>query len=153
MGEFFDNTTAAHQLRSLERQYAQLQRDPGDVDAARDFFVIATHLPEWIKDRDYKRSLQQQELILQVCDELANRGKHGKSDRKYPVVLETDYDSFVERGWVEPGFFEVTLKVKLTPEAAEKLGLKSLDTDVLTLATLALEFWKAHPAFKGSNPI
>jgi hypothetical protein len=82
MGEFFDSRTANDQLTALERQYAQLQRDPGDIDAARDFFVVAAHLPEWIKDKAYKKALLQEELILQICDELAIRGKHGKSDRK-----------------------------------------------------------------------
>lgn len=142
MRKFFDIETPEHQLQSLEREYAQLQRDPGDVDTARSFFVTAAHLPEWIKNPAYKKSLQQQKLILQICDELANRGKHGKSDRKKPAVLKTDYDSFIERGFVEPGFFKTTLQVTLTVEAAQKLGVESRVTDVLTLATRALEFWK-----------
>ena len=126
----------------MERKITPHWRDPGDVDAARDFFVIAAHLPEWIKERAYKHTLQQQKLILQICDELAIRGKHGKSDRLYPAVLKTDYDSFVEHGFVELGFFEVTLRVTLSEDAAQKLGMESQITDVLTLATSALEFWK-----------
>jgi hypothetical protein len=135
-------------LKQLEQDYAQLQQDPGDVGTARSFFVTAAHLPEWIKDRAYKKSLQQQELIVEICDELANGGKHGKSDKKKPVVLHTEYDAYVERDYVEPGYYEETLQVTLTLEAAQELGMENQVTDVLTLATLTLEFWKAHPAFK-----
>jgi hypothetical protein len=145
--EFFDLRTPQDHLKKLEREYAQLQADPGDVDTALSFFVTAAHLPELVKDVPYKKLLLNQELIVQICDELANRGKHGKSDRKNPAVLETAYDGWVERGWVERGWVKVTLRVTLSLAAARGLRMESQATDVLALATLALEFWKAHPAF------
>ena len=82
MGEFLDITTAESQRKKLERECEQLQRDPGDGDTALSFFVTAAHLPEWINGPAYKKSLQQPEIIVQICDELANRGKHGRSDRQ-----------------------------------------------------------------------
>ena len=150
MGEFFDLKTPQDHLKKLEREHAQLQADPGDVDTALSFFVTAAHLPEWITDVAYKKRLQQKELIVQICDELCNRGKHGESQRRNPAVLHTAYDSFIERGFVE-GFFEATLHVTLSLPAAQQLGMESQVTDVLTLATRALEFWKAHSTFKGSE--
>jgi hypothetical protein len=153
MAQFFDLETPQDHLKKLEREYAQLQGDPGDVDTALSFFVTAAHLPEWIKNPAYKKALQQQELIVQICDELANRGKHGKSERRTPAVLHTKYDAFIDRGFIEPGFFESTLQVTLSPEATQTLGMESQVTDVPSLATRVLEFWKAHPAFKGGDAI
>jgi hypothetical protein len=115
------------------------------------FFVTAAHLPELVKNRSYKLSLQQKELIVQICDELANRGKHGKTERKKPAVIHTNYDGYVARGYVAPGYCKVTLQVTLTREAAQKLRIESQVTDVVALATIALEFWKAHEAFKGGR--
>jgi hypothetical protein len=149
--EFFDLRTPQDHLKKLEREYAQLQADPGDVDTALSFFVTAAHLPELIKDRHYRKLLLNKELIIQICDELNNRGKHGKLGRNKPAVLHTGFDSFVERGFATD-FFKVTLPVTLAPEAAQKLGMQSQATDVKALASLALEFWKAHPAFKGGEP-
>jgi hypothetical protein len=153
MGEFFDLETPQDHLKKLEREYALLQAYPGDVDTALSFFVTAAHLPEWVKNVAYKKRLQQQELIVQICDELANRGKHGEVQRRNYAVLHTKYDSFCERGIVEPGIFEETLQVTLTLAATKKLGMEGQVTDVLTLATIALEFWKAHPAFQGGDAI
>ena len=150
---FFDLNTAKDQLKKLERDYAKLQLDPGDVDTTLSFFVTAAHLPEWIKDVRYKKCLQNHELIIQICDELSNCGKHGKSDRKNPAVLHTEYDGWVSRGWVSRGWVQVILRVTLTTEAAQTLGLESQKTDTLELATRALEFWKAHPAFQGGEAI
>jgi hypothetical protein len=66
-------------------------------------------------------------------------------------VLRTDYDSWIERDYIEPGYYEATLQVTLTLAAAQKLGLEGQVTDVLALATRTLEFWKTHPAFKGNE--
>jgi hypothetical protein len=153
MAEFFDLETSKDHLKKLKREYAQLQSDPGDVDTALSFFVTAAHLPEWIKNPAYKKLLLNQELIVQICDELANRVKHGGSERKKPAVLDTEYDAYVDRDYIEPGYYESTLQVTLTPEAAQTLGIEGQKTDVLALATRVLEFWKAHPAFKGGDPI
>jgi hypothetical protein len=121
------------------------------MDTALSFFVTAAHLPEWIKSPAYKKSLQQQEIIVQICDELANRGKHGRSDRQKPAVLHTKYDAYVERGYIEPGYYKETLRVTLTLDAAKKLGMESQVIDAPTLATRVVEFWKAHSAFKGGE--
>jgi hypothetical protein len=151
--EFFDLKTPQGHLKKLEREFAQLQNDPRDVDTALSFFVTAAHLPEWVMNRRYKKSLQQQELIVQICDELANRGKHAKLDRKKRAVLRTDYDAYVDRDYIEPDYYEATLQVTLAIEAAQKLGMESQVTDVPTLTTLVLEIWKAHPAFKEGDAI
>ena len=153
MKNFFDLETPQDHFKKLEREYAQLQDDPGNVDTTLSFFVTAAHLPELIKNPAYKKSLQQQELIVQICDELGNRGKHGESERKKPAVLDTEYDAIVDRDVVEPDVFEASLEVTLTLEAAQTLGIEGQKTDVLTIMTRVLEFWKAHPAFKGGDPI
>jgi len=146
MAEFFDLETSKDHLQKLEREYAHLQEDPGDVDTALSFFVTAAHLAEWVKDVQCKKLLLNQELIVQICDELANRGKHGASERKKPAVLDTEYDSYCDRD-----VFEASLEVTLTLEAAQTLGIEGQKTDVLTITTRVLDFWRAHPAFKGGD--
>jgi hypothetical protein len=131
MGEFFDLTTASDQLKKLEREYRHLQEHPGNVDTALSFFVTAAHLPEWVQDKAYKKTVQQKSLIVEICDELANRGKHAKRDKQRPVMLQTDYDAFVDRDYVEEGFVEETLNVTLAPKAAKQLGLDGQVTDVV----------------------
>jgi hypothetical protein len=145
MGEFFDLATASDQLKKLEREYRHLQDHPGDVDTALSFFVTAAHFPEWVQDKAYKKKVLQQQLIVGICDELANLGKHSKRTKQHPLVLQTDYDAYVERDFIEEGFFEETLKVTLAPEAAEQLGLNGQTTDVVWLAARVIEFWRAHP--------
>ena len=94
----------------------------GNVDTTLSFFVTAAHLPELIKNPAYKKSLQQQELIVQICDELANRGKHGESERKKPAVLDTEYDAIVDRDVVEPDVFEASLASHLNPRSRPNAG-------------------------------
>jgi hypothetical protein len=148
LAQFFDLETPKDLLQKLEREYAHLQDGPGDVDTALSFFVTAVRLPEWIKNRSYKLSLQQKELIVQICDGLANCGKHGVSERKKPAVLGTEYDSYCDRDVFEPDVVEASLEVTLTLEAAQALGIEGQKTDVPTITTRVLEFWKAHPAFQ-----
>ena len=64
-------------------------------------------------------------------------------------MLHTKYDAYNERGYIEPGYYEETLRVTLALDVAKKLGMEGQVIDVPTLATRVLEFWKAHPAFKG----
>jgi hypothetical protein len=152
MQGFFDLKTPEDLLKKLEREYERLQEYPGDVDTALSFFVTAAHLPEWLleeRGKALKNKMQQRYLILQICDELANRGKHSKGKKHQPVVLHTDYDSYIDRDYIEPGYFEESLHVTLTRAAIKELGMTDQSIDVLSLAARVLEFWRAQPPFKG----
>jgi hypothetical protein len=66
---------AESRLHKLERDYAKVQQDDEDIDAAYNFFATAENMPEWIKGggrkgKAFKRAIQQQELILTLVNEL-----------------------------------------------------------------------------------
>jgi hypothetical protein len=142
MPGFFDLQTAADLLRKLERDYMRLQQTPDDVDAAYNFFVTAENMPEWVKDKSFKYRIQQQHVILTLCNELATGAKHFTSNKKKPAVAETRYEGVFERGVFESGIFEAGLSIRLSPEQAKQRGEGAIDA--LTLAGEVLAFWQQH---------
>jgi hypothetical protein len=65
MAGFFDLKTPMDLLHKLERDYAKLQQDDEDVDAAYNFFATAENMPEWVKGggrkgKAFKHTIQQQ---------------------------------------------------------------------------------------------
>ena len=147
MRGFFDLQTPEHLLRKLERDYAQLQQVPDDVDAAYNFFATAENMPEWVKEggkrgKTFKHQIQQQHLILTLCNQLATGAKHITSDKQKPAVAETRHEGVLERGICEPGIYEAWLSIRLSPEQAVQRGEDTIGA--LTLAGEVLAFWQQH---------
>jgi hypothetical protein len=135
MEGFFELQTPEDLLRKLERDYARLQQDPEDIDIAYNFFVTAENMPEWVKDKTFKRKIQQQETLLTICNELATGAKHFTSGMQNPVVRSAAREGWVKPGWMEPGWVAAPLIVRLNPTQAMKLGQEAID--VLELACRA----------------
>jgi hypothetical protein len=145
MRGFFDLQTPEDLLCKLERDYAQLHQVPEDVDAAYNFFATAENMPEWVKGggkrgKTFKHQIQQQHLILTLCNELATGAKHFTSTKQKPAITETKYEGVFEREVFEPGVFEAWLSIRLSPEQAAKRGKDTIDA--LTLAGEVLAFWQ-----------
>jgi hypothetical protein len=140
MHGFFDLQRATDLLGKLERDYARLQQDSEDVDLAYNFFVTAENMPEWVKDKAFKHVIQQQELILTLCNELTTGAKHVTAGKEKPAIASAERDRYVEEGYIEPGYFEEPLLVRLSPTRATQRGQEAID--VLTLAGEVLAFWQ-----------
>jgi hypothetical protein len=134
--------TAADLLHKLERDYARLQQDPDNVDAAYNFFVTAENLPEWVKDKAFKHKIQQQETLLTICNELATGAKHFTSGKQRPAVAAATRYGYVEEGYVEPGYVRDQLIVYLNPDQAAQLGHEAID--VRDLASQVPVFWQQY---------
>ena len=142
MEGFFELQTAEDLLHKLERDYARLQQDPDDVDAAYNFFVTAENLPEWVKDKAFKHKIQQQETLLTICHELATGAKHFTSGKQRPAVAAAARYGYAEEGYVQPGYVRAQLIVHLNPDQAGQLGHEAID--VRDLARQVLAFWQQY---------
>lgn len=143
---FFDLKGPEDILKKLRRELDRLKKYPGDVDAAQGFFISAAHLPEWIRGKKYKRQLIQPDYanpMPRICDELANIGKHSMTDSPQ-LIKNTEYYSYCERGYVEPGYSKESLIVQLTEKGKEALFLNDYRVDVVYLANKVLEFWEGE---------
>jgi hypothetical protein len=139
---FFDLQTPADLLRKLEREYTRLQQDPEDVDHAYNFFATAENMPEWVKNKAFKRVIQQQETILTMCNELATGAKHFISGKQYPAVAAAARYRYVEEGYVQPGYVSALLIVYLNTDQVAELGQEAID--VRDLARQVLTFWQQY---------
>jgi hypothetical protein len=147
MAGFFDLKTPVDLLCKLKRDYAKLEQDDGDIDAAYNFFATAENMPEWVKGggrqgKRFKHMLQQQELLLTLVNELATGAKHFTSDKHRPAVPSMTRGGWVEPGWIEPGWVEMPLVVHLSQTQATQLGQEELH--VRDLAGRVLAFWQAY---------
>jgi hypothetical protein len=139
---FFELQTAEDLLHKLERDYARLQQDPDDVDHAYNFFATAENMPEWVKNKAFKHKIQQQEILLLICNELATGAKHFTSGKQRPAVAATARYGYVKEGYVQPGYVRAQLIVHLDPDQAAELGHEAID--VRDLASQVLAFWQQY---------
>ena len=144
---FFDLQMATDLLCKLEREYARLEQDPDDVDHAYNFFATAENMPEWIKGggrkgKAFKHAIQQQQLILTLCNELATGAKHFTPGKQNPAVVSAAREGYVAPGYVAPGYVAAPLTVRLNPQQATKLRQEAMN--VLELASQVLTFWQRY---------
>jgi hypothetical protein len=147
MAGFFDLKTRMDLLHKLEREYAKLEQDDEDIDAAYNFFATAENMPEWIKGggrkgKRFKHTIQQQELLLTLVNELATGAKHFTSDKLKPAVRSMTRGGWIDSDWIESGWVEMPLIVHLSPEQATQLGQEEMH--VRDLAGRVLAFWQAY---------
>jgi hypothetical protein len=147
MRGFFDLQTPEDLLHKLEREYAQLQQNPEDVDLAYNFFITAENMPEWVKGggrkgKAFKHKIQQQEIVLIIGHELATGAKHVSSGSQRPAVRAATREGWVASGWVAPGWVAAPLIVRLSPEQATAVGQEAVN--MLELASRVLAFWQQY---------
>jgi hypothetical protein len=150
---FFDLKTAEDFFRMLERNFERFKECPWDVDVAYAFFVSASHLPEWMKDENYKHKMTKKSPLLGICNELAIGAKHFNPRKKKepPQVKSTSLEMsrYIKEGYIAPGYYEEreSLCVYLAPPTLQKLGFGGSSVDAFSLAVRVLEFWREEGRF------
>jgi hypothetical protein len=107
-------------LQKLEHDLNRLKAIPTDSYAAFDFFVTATHMPEWIRMVGWTFSPPTEmrtATIFELCGKLGNGAKHFVLHKKFAAPTEVrDTGPFVPSGFL--GTAIGGLDVVLTPATA-----------------------------------
>jgi hypothetical protein len=142
----FELRTPEDLLEKLRFDLKRLEEDPLDQYAAFDFFVSASHLPDWLSPghdqpaRDRRSEMRDRDILLQVCDHIANGSKHFQATAtRHESVSRTErhYGGFSREFSREFDISELT--VHLQGVAAEQLG-ESMDA--VDLANRVLQYWE-----------
>jgi hypothetical protein len=131
----------------LHHDYRRLQANPADSYAAFDFFVTATHIPEWLerakRPHTAPSSLRDQALLA-ICQHLGNGAKHFVVDRhdaaQHGDVGQNTYGS-ARYGSSSCGVKE-NLLVTLSSDEAAALGTHQMAA--FDLAGKVLDYWSGH---------
>jgi len=131
-------------LRKLEHDLDRLKADPTDSYAAFDFFVTATHMPDWIRVIRWPFSApttgSRTAAIFELCGKLGNGGKHFVLHKKFDAPTEVrEPGPFMPSGALT--FAVGGLDVVLDTQDAAVLGRGRIIA--LELATEIYEFWSA----------
>jgi len=113
--------------------------------AAFDFFVTAEHILDWKypKNTSERERLRNSEILLQITSHLANGAKHFEAtNRRHQSVDDVENNSYVDDGYVEPGYFETSIVVRLAGDS--KTYFQTDTIDVVVLANRVRDFWKKN---------
>lgn len=135
-------------LGKLRFDEKRLRHNPSDSYAAFDFFVTASHMPDWLEAADKitkaeKRELREQSLI-KVCSHLGDGSKHFHLDNpRHDSVRNTEHAGgiFDSSVFQADAFQAEKLVVHLEEERAKELRLGN-SVDAVTLAAMILSFWE-----------
>jgi hypothetical protein len=153
MNGFLDLQTADDLYAKLKRDFARLQAEPTDTDAAYNFFVTGWHLLEWAHpgraQEDLRARKRDANVELLIAEHLAVAGKHFAP--KDPRLESVDggkrsgvwSDSVWGANVWAKGTWAETLTVHLDGKARDILGDK---IDVMPLAERLMNFW--HQEFR-----
>ena len=120
--------------RKLFSDYELFTKKPFDPYLAFNFFVTAEHIPDWIGDKNIRKS----NAVLRACSHIANGAKHFEVDRHNSVV-NTEKALYVEPGYVTDGYIEEPLVICLSADEAKELGFDHCEA--IKLAGMVREFW------------
>jgi hypothetical protein len=142
----FELRTPEDLLGKLRFDLKRLESDPLDQYAAFDFFVSASHIPDWLTPgldsaaKAKRTEMRDGELLLQVCDHIANDSKHFQAlAARHESVSRTErrYGGFSREFSREFDISELTVHLQGT--AAAQLGDSM---DAVDLAKLVLQYWE-----------
>jgi hypothetical protein len=137
--DFFELRTAADLFRKIEDDLKVMEASPGDARLAFNFFVTVEHLPDWLDRRD----LVKKTCLLRIVSHLANGAKHFVlDDSRHKSVKNAEASGYVEADYMEPGYFEESLDVHLSPDEAKEMGVDVIDT--VSLGQKAVQFWRPY---------
>ena len=155
MGNFrglADLQTPADLVRKLEFDLGRIEKTDTTQNrlyAAFDFFVTAEHILDWkypdsMPGGNNKRSdLRREQILLELTSHLANGVKHFEATAKqHDSVDEVKNESYIEDGYVEPGWIENPIVVHLTGAAKSVFGDDSIE--VSALARRVYEYWSIN---------
>ena len=151
---FFELKTPQDLFRKMEHDFARMEAAVLDSLAAFDFFVTAEHMVDWIHlghaTKPIKTTERGNNIILQVCSQLANGAKHF-------VPYQDQHDKIKDLesrpGAFSPAFsqgFPVAgLIVHLDGDAEADLGPSIF---ALELAEKILDHWRQRLAQEPPSP-
>jgi len=131
----------------LHHDYRRLQANPADSHAAFDFFVTATHIPEWLERA--KRPLTppsnpRDQALLAICQHVGSGAKHFVLDRHVavqPTDVGQDTYGSARHGSSIYGVKE-NLLIRLSSDEAAALGTHQMNA--FDLAGKVLDYWSGH---------
>ena len=141
---FAELRTALDLLIKLRHDMQRMQSLPEDQYAAFDFFITAEHIVDWLhpRDKDARRMLRAANPLLRVTSHLASGAKHFHvQDARHRSVIATEKVRYVERDYVEEGYFADPLIISLTAEEAAALDCERT-IEAVKLGRRILEFWE-----------
>jgi hypothetical protein len=140
---FVDLQTPIHLFHKLERNLERMKEDPLSTDAAFDFFVTATHMPEWAyRSKPLDLSRVKSEPLHQLSSHLGDGAKHFEATNpKHQSVKATEHHKGAFSSAFSSGFDIDQLIVRLDGTAKKKFG-DSIGT--IQLAEQILAFWKTE---------
>jgi hypothetical protein len=116
---FGELQTPGDLVRKLEHDLDRLKNSPQDQYAAFDFFVTAEHIVDWLHptDRTAREAMRSSSPLLRITSHIANGVKHFEAKAKHHrSVSDIEKERYVEQDYVEEGYFEEPLMVRLTPD-------------------------------------
>jgi hypothetical protein len=151
----FELRTARDLLKKMRVDIARLAADPLDQYAAFDFFVTASHIPDWLcpgmdqAAKDARTAMRAESVLLQVCDHVAAGSKHFEVIAKHHNSVER---TELHYGAFSPAFsraFDISeLTIYLRDEAAKQLGDS---IDAVDLAHRVLQYWETRLGAESSE--
>lgn len=142
---FADLRCAGDLVEKLKHDLDRIRAQPCDQYAAFDFFVTAEHVVDWLfPDDRMKRHDLRRHPLLAVTSHIANGAKHFHTrDGRHGSVANLRALHLIEPGYVEPGYYEIPLRVDLAPEYRGAFdGADSVD--LTELAEAVLQFWRDY---------
>jgi hypothetical protein len=137
--DFFELRTAGDLFRKIEDDLKAMEASPGDARLAFNFFVTIEHLPDWLGRRD----LVKKTCLLRIISHLANGAKHFVLDNsRHNSVKNAEGSGYVEPDYMESGYFEESLDVRLSADEATEMGVEVIDT--VSLGQKAVQFWRPY---------
>jgi hypothetical protein len=142
----FELRTPEDLLGKLRIDLKRLEADPLDQYAPFDFFVSASHMPDWLSPGidavsvDGRTAMRESNILLQICDHIATGFKHFEaSAKRHNSVSRTELREGAFSRQFSRQFDISELTVYLQGPAADKYGDS---VDALDLAHLGLDYWE-----------
>lgn len=137
-------------LAKLHHDLKRFESAPGDQCAAFDFFVTADSLVDWLHPdmadrpgetsaaKDRRRALRNGNPLTRITAHIANGAKHFVATR-HSAIAGIEKDRYVEKGYVEDGYFVDPVVIQLSAREAQELNLPEM-IEGLELARMVLRF-------------
>ncbi len=142
---FFQLEDARDLIIKLENDYSRLRDNPIDSFAAFDFFVTATHIPEWLRPLglEWQRPAEgtQERAITDTCGHLGNGAKHFILERCLPKGTEATTGPF-SAGFSSAFADDGNLIIHVNETEAAILGRPTVSA--IELAGLVLSYWNQY---------
>jgi hypothetical protein len=153
MNGIFNLNSPTDLLRKLESDFARIENNPRDENAAADFFVTAEGLLDWLypgkANKQARESERSSNTLLQVTSHLATSVKHFKAEAKHHGSVKNTKKTggifganvFAARAFRANSFPKGNLLIELETKPAQELGSP---ITAIELARRVLNYWQTR---------